>query len=63
MVLRLMAEHADRLTASQVAAMFEDIAASATRSRAWSPRSRGSDRPTYTPHINIRHPETLPVVF
>lgn len=25
--------------------------------------SRGSDRPTYTPHINIRHPETLPVVF
>lgn len=25
--------------------------------------SRGSNGPTYTPHINIRHPETLPVVF
>jgi cytochrome P450 len=24
---------------------------------------RGSGRPTYTPHFNIRHPETLPVVF
>ena len=25
--------------------------------------SRGSERPSYTPHINMRHPETLPVVF
>lgn len=25
--------------------------------------SRGSGHPTYTPHFNIRHPETLPVLF